>query len=342
MNKALKIEYSARKIIEILFELYSKITNQGFFCRALKGDSSYNICINSDLSVSCNCNDKFGSGKIGCLKKQDFKEIFSGIKATQFRRMLAKGKLPTVNCIFCPDLFLINKNLAGKYTDNFNVPKGIMIENTINCNLNCLSCNREQICSLRNKKSMSLKDIKKISLLIKKNNIKEISYFNLGEPFFSKKIKKELEIIKKYNPNITITTSTNGLLLNSKEKKEAALLLDKIIFSIHGSTQDSLTRYQRGGDFKKAYSNMANLVKLRDSLKRKKPIIIWKYLLFRWNDNKRLILHAIKLAKKAKIDQIYFEKTLSPPFGISYKYYLNQGYLNKISSFDKKICAFQL
>ncbi len=100
-------------------------------------------------------------------------------------------------------------------------------------------------------------------LKIKQNNIKRISYFNLGEPFFSNKIKKELEIIRKDNPNIRILISTNGTLLNSKENMEAALLADRVVFSIHGSTQKSLSMYQKGGDFNKAYDNLKSLVKFR-------------------------------------------------------------------------------
>jgi len=36
-----------------------------YYCKALSGLSSYNICINCDLTVSCNCQDYDGSGQIG-------------------------------------------------------------------------------------------------------------------------------------------------------------------------------------------------------------------------------------------------------------------------------------
>ncbi len=323
-------------------ELYAKITNKRFFCRVLRDDSLYNTVINSDLTVSCNCNDDYGLGRIGDFKNQSLEEIFLGEKANKFRKSLAKGKLPIINCAVCSDLCFTNKKEAERYMDHLSIPKGIMIENTVNCNLNCLSCNREKIYSLRSKRNMSLEDMKKISLEIKKRKIKQISYFNLGEPFLSKDIKKELEIIRKDNPHIVINISTNGGALDSKEKREAALFSDKVIFSIDGSTQESLAKYQKGGDFNKAYSNMKSLVKLRDLLRKKKPVIIWKYLLFKWNDNEKLISYAIKLAKEAKIDQIYFEKTLSPPLCVSYKHYIGRGYLNKISKFNGKICTISL
>ena len=334
--------YIFLKIITLLFELYARVIKKRFFCRALKGDSPYNIAINSDLTVSCTCNDNYGLGKIGDLKNQSLGQIFAGEKAAGFRRSLAKGKLPIANCVVCTGLCLIGKKEAQRYLEDFGPPSSIMIENTVNCNLNCLSCHREKIYSFRSKRTMSLEDIKKVSLQVKQGRIKRISYFNLGEPFLSKEIKKELEIIKEDNPDVVINISTNGTVLDSQEKREAALLADNVIFSIDGSTQDSLTRYRRSGDFDKAYSNMRSLLDLRNVLKRKKPAITWKYLLFRWNDSKKLILDAIKLAQEAGIDQLYFEKTLSPPLGISYKHYLGFGYLNRIAKFNGRICVIPL
>jgi len=336
-------DYTIKKINCIFLELYVKITNKKFFCRALKGKSRYNTVINSDLTVSCNCNDRYGLGKLGNLNKQTLKQIFFGMKANKFRKSLENKKIPIVNCLFCPDFYIINKKPGD--VNNLNkskLPKGIMIENTVNCNLNCLSCNRDKICALRKKKKMSLKDIRKISKEIKKNKVKTICYFNLGEPFFSKDIEKELKIIKKNNPHLFISISTNGTLLDSKTKRRAALITDEIIFSIDGSTQKSLEKYQKKGNFNKAYNNMKELIKFRDSQKKKKPKIIWKYVLFRWNDNKKLIKKAINLAKKANVDIINFEKTLCPKHGASYKYYLNLGYLNKLGKFKNKIFSIPL
>jgi len=49
-------------------ELRAKITGQKYYCHALAGESEYNLTINSDLTVSCNCQDYNGSGHIGDLK----------------------------------------------------------------------------------------------------------------------------------------------------------------------------------------------------------------------------------------------------------------------------------
>jgi len=48
------------------------------------------------------------------------------------------------------------------------------------------------------------------------------------------------------------------------------------------------------------------------------------------------------LAKDEQVDEIFFEKTLRPPYGISYKFYLGIEYNNKISKFDERIARIKL
>ena len=104
------------------------------------------------------------------------------------------------------------------------------------------------------------------------------------------------------------------------------MLFDHIYFSIDGVTQDSVEKYQKGSDFEKAYKNMADLVKFKG--KRKKPVIEWKYVLFRWNDSFQLLKKAVNMAKKANVDKISFIKTLNPIYGFSYRFFLGYKYFN--------------
>lgn len=66
---------------------------------------------------------------------------------------------------------------------------------------------------------MSLQDIKYLAAILRDIKIKEIHFFDLGEPFYSDNIKKEIEILKKYNPSALIYTSTNALLIDTQQKK---------------------------------------------------------------------------------------------------------------------------
>lgn len=89
-----------------ILENFAKVTNRRFSCRALEGDSFYNIAINSDFSISCNCNDIYGFGKLGSLEKQDFSKIFFGKKANYFRNSLSKRKTADYKLPFLPGLVI--------------------------------------------------------------------------------------------------------------------------------------------------------------------------------------------------------------------------------------------
>jgi hypothetical protein len=153
------------------------------------------------------------------------------------------------------------------------------------------------VVKVRKKSRLSLEDVRKVSELIQRLGLKKLFYFNRGEPFLSPDILEELKIIREKNPEVHIVTSTNGTLLDSDEKREAALLMDEIEFSIDGCDQESLLKYQRGGDFNKMLKNLRDLVRFRDERGLNKPQIEWKYVLFNWNDRPRQISKAICLAR---------------------------------------------
>ena len=84
-----------RKVMKHYLEWSARLRGQRFHCRALEGESEYNLTINCDLTVSCSCQDYDGSGHLGDLNKNSFPEVFFGPVAQRFREELAKGKLPT-------------------------------------------------------------------------------------------------------------------------------------------------------------------------------------------------------------------------------------------------------
>ena len=130
--------------------LRDTLAGRAYFCNALLGESNYNVCINSDLTVSCNCRDYDGTGHIGDLNTQTLQEIFDGGVARGFRETLAKGRFPVSVCQECWELKTVPKREAFYYVTHYHPPrKGIMVENTALCNLRCASCDRERVSLLR-------------------------------------------------------------------------------------------------------------------------------------------------------------------------------------------------
>lgn len=278
-----------------------------YCCRALQGESNYNICVNCDMTVSCHCRDYDASGHIGDLNAQSLDAIFSGETACRFRRRLARGKYAIAACPDCGDLRSIPKRDAARYLDSFHAPEqGIMVENTVLCNLNCIGCNSKQVAKTRRQVRMSLADITRVAEMLHTCAIREVTFHNLGEPFLSATVHEELSILRRLNPGITIVCSTNGLCIESETQRGAALMADHLYFSIDGPSQEVVTRYQVNGDFARAFANMRNLVSVRDDRGLAKPIIEWKYVVFRWNDEPRYVERAVELAREARIDQISF------------------------------------
>jgi pyruvate-formate lyase-activating enzyme len=295
---------------------------KAFFCTALAGTSGYNICVNSDLTVSCNCNDTDGSGNIGDLREQTLDSIFSGEMATRFRRELAEGRFPTSWCARCADLRMVGRTGAKRTVESFHAPlRALMVENTNACNLRCLSCARWGIGRTRARRSMSLDEMGRVADEIVRSGIRSVNFFNLGEPFASAGIRREVGILREKAPDLKIATSTNGLLVESDEAREAALLFDAVSFSIDGVSTPMVRRYQRGGDFARAWGNMRELVRLRDARGLDRPRVTWKYVLFNWNDRGDVIERAIALGRAAGVDDMLFRGTFSPAYGMSLRYH---------------------
>ncbi len=302
-------------------ELLARLAGKRFRCLALDGTVPDGIFINSDMTVSCNCQDVDGSARLGDLRAQPFEEIFSGPTAMGFRKVLAAGRLPVDRCAACFHLRLASATAAKAQITAFQLPKGLSVENTAHCNLRCLSCCRQEILrTRRGGQALSLDDVEIVARTLARLGAEYCGYYNLGEPFFSRAIRDELTLLREHAPKAKILISTNGMLLDSDEKREAALLVDHLLFSIDGINTPMVRRYQRGGDFDRSYENLKNLVAFRNRRGSNRPRIDWKYVLFRWNDRRADIERAIDLARQAGADAIQFVFARTPGYAVSLRF----------------------
>ncbi len=323
-----------RKLLKYYYEWGARLKGQRFYCRALAGESEYNLTINCDLTVSCNCQDYDGSGHIGDLNKSSFEQVFYSPAAQRLRAELAKGKLPIMTCTRCGDLGRAPKTQVKQDAEQLYAgPKprlpyrGMLLENTVRCNIDCLGCDRESAARIRTSQQMDLEKLSRMADLVHELGLQELYYLNLGEPFLSPNIGKELPLLRSKNPNCRIVISTNGIILNNDMKREAALSASHIFFSIAGTSDAMLKKYEHYGSFEKAYTNMKALVDYRNARGLSRPLLEWKYLLFNWNDHRQTIEEAIEMAKASGVDAISFWPTNNPYYGWSYRYRL--GLLNR-------------
>ena len=170
-------------------ELSAKITGNRYYCNALAGESEYNIAINSDLTVSCNCQDFDGSGHLGDLRKNSFEEVFFGPVGQRFRDDLAKGKIPIPTCARCSEIRRLKK---GEAPPKPRLPyKGVLLENTVICNVDCIGCAREGAANVRTKRTMPLAELSQMADLTARLGMERIFYLCLGEPFLSPRVLRQ-------------------------------------------------------------------------------------------------------------------------------------------------------
>ncbi len=302
-------------------EIYARLARRRFYCLALAGKVRDGIFVNSDMTVSCNCQDIDGAGQLGDLRTAPFEDLFAGPAAQRLRNELAAGRLPIDRCAACFHLRTVTRDEAQSQVAGFELPRGLSVENTVHCNLRCLSCCRRQILQTRkNGRALLLDDFEIVGRTLARLDADYCGFYNLGEPFFSQTIRREFEVLRRYRPAMHILVSTNGLLVDSDEKREAALLADHLLFSIDGIDTPMVRQYQQGGDFDRAYENLRRLVEFRNRRGLLKPRIDWKYVVFRWNDRPDHIERAIALAGQAGADSIQFTFARTPGHGISWRY----------------------
>jgi hypothetical protein len=262
--------------------------------------------------------------------------------ARNFREQLVRGRIPIMSCTRCGDLRRIEKSKvpkdffetggaaasgakpvpAGEFPPVRLPYRGMLLENTVRCNIDCIGCDRQSAARIRTQQQMSLENISSMADLVHDLGLQQLFYLNLGEPFLSKNIGPELRVVRAKNPNCRIVISTNGIVLNSDEKREAALSASHLFFSIAGINEEMLKKYEKFGSFEKAYGNMKALVDYRNARGLSLPLIEWKYLLFNWNDRRPTIERAIQMAREAGVDAISFWPTGNPFFGISWRWRL--------------------
>ncbi|MGA2527105.1 MAG: radical SAM protein [Smithellaceae bacterium] len=262
---------------------------------------------------------------IGNFSDQTLDECLNGPSAQRLKQSLARGRLPLLSCVVCRSLRCCPSGEAEQHEKEHGVPRrDLLVENTVRCNIDCQDCPRLREVKLRKKMTLSDEDMEKISREVSRLGLEQISFLAAGEPFLPRNVLEQIKILRQHNPIARIVTSTNGTMLDSDEKREAALLLDEVMFSIHGCSEASVARYQRKGSFEKAYNNMKDLVAFRNAREQASPIIEWKYVLFNWNDRREMIMKAVQLAEEAGIDRIIFWPTTRPLMGISWRWYFGQ------------------
>jgi MoaA/NifB/PqqE/SkfB family radical SAM enzyme len=296
----------------------------GFICNWFN-----EIVILSNGNVTTCCLDAKGENVYGNIYDHSFEEIKE--KFITYRKKLIKDPVCLPRCAFCyKEYSKKEKGVATFnvkcdpsdeeieiYLEDGNKNSGnLVIEPSANCSLKCIGCihSSTDMKTYRGKMFLEL-DYLQSWIAPHIEHFKRIRYFNYGETLLHPGAIDFCSFVKQLNREFIIIIATNGMPLNSHEKRVNLIRsrVDSIYFSIHGSCQDSVQRYMTSQfDFSKIMETLSDLILIRQNLGIQYPEIVWKYILFEWNDTDSHIQKAKDLANKIGIDSILFTLTSAP------------------------------
>jgi MoaA/NifB/PqqE/SkfB family radical SAM enzyme len=280
------------KILETSFIINrQKRDRKSLVCREIFNEP----CILATGDVVCSCMDVEGFGKLGNVNQNGIYEIFHGSPFTRLRKQVMESSRGSycawLNCN-CP-FKSIPIELLPYDARTLGIRK-LRIETISYCNLRCPECSLTEWYSDQWKDAkhprlahLSIDKIREI-LEDTKSTLREIWFYNYGEPFLDVNFPDILRTARSVIPQAFLYTHTNGTIF-PKGWPDIIVgegLLDAISFSIDGASQETYAMYRRGGNFQTAFENMVHVLELKRTLGKAKPDIIWQYILFEWNDSR--------------------------------------------------------
>jgi len=276
------------------------------------------LTIHSDGNVSCGLDDPHANRSFGNVEQQTVRQIFSNPEFQRLRENLWNG----MRCQDCGLYQKVENNSAPGMQARAEMPSTLIIEPTVMCNLRCpneaCAPNNESPTATRDRSHLTTGSFEDIISQVRLD-LKTVYFFNYGDPFVHRSAEQMLNHLRAECPDVQVTTSTNGIPLAKSQRaiQVAASRIDFVVFTISGMTQASYERYHRGGRLDLALQGLRNLREA--SRGNGATTIIWRYLVFNWNDSVEEIEDAIRLAEEIGVDQFSLYLTSIPHDGASFR-----------------------
>ena len=130
-------------------------------------------------------------------------------------------------------------------------------------------------------------------------------FCNYGEPLINPETPKYFRTAKRYLMQAMTSTSMSIGRFDADAYADSGL--DYMLVSIDGATQPVYEKFRRNGNLKTVLRNLEKLVAAKQRLRRRTPIIAWRFLTFEHNIHE--IPVALDMARNLGLDQFL---TLSP------------------------------
>jgi hypothetical protein len=232
-------------------------------------------------------------------------------------RMLAGDRSACQGCQLyrCPGFEPLSEDEQIQLSSGGRVPRirQLLIEPTAVCNFDCPT-----ICGHsfpKSKQPVSRRQVKFMPMNLFRQLVEaidlpidKICFYNYGEPLLHPEFSAMCRLMRERCPSSIITTSTNGSRLGDPGVRAGLLAsgMDEIIISVDGASQATYEVYRRGGRFEDILQGMRLLKEERDRAGLLRPRILWRYILFPWNDSEEELAEAERLAGEIGVDRFCY------------------------------------
>lgn len=150
------------------------------------------------------------------------------------------------------------------------------------CNLKCVFCTNREGKASENYKDLSLEEF--LSLNLPLNSASVVQLYGWGEPLINPDYEKMFDYIVSNFNGITLSISTNGVLLNDKWISKLILYNNSFInISINAATPESYGLIMKQNKFEKVINNIKKLDDARKQVKESKTFILLSFVAINQN-----------------------------------------------------------
>ncbi len=181
----------------------------------------------------------------------------------------------------------------------------LQLEPTMLCTLRCPACgNRDQLKLRGGERTMTSSLLERVlrGFREERYRIDYVEWAGQGDPLLHPRISELVELVRSYFPKTLQRVITNGNYDFKKTMKGA--FVENIVVSCDGAIQENYEQYRIRGDVRKVFRFMKNAHAYSPKTK-----IIWKYILFEFNDTDREIILAQRIAKACGVGEMRFVVT---------------------------------
>ncbi len=289
------------------------------------------IAVLSDGTAVCACIDAEKTNPLGSFKTQSFDEIWNGPRYAGLRKAITNGAIDAVPiCRNCPNRVDGPPPPAG-LSVGVPKPKALFLESHIGCNLACPGCNRDGMMSSRDQQILDVATFRKVIDSLSPG-LRYMEFHVGGENYMHREASAMVRYCKEKNDDCFVLSSTNGHFFHTEKLRQDVLDsgIDCIVFSVDGARQESYEKYRVKGDLKRVLDGMRGLAEMKREQGRDKPLLIWRYLLFEWNDSPEEMDEARALAREIGVDHFAWHLNAVSTQKQSPRYYVGSPHLHEI------------